>query len=284
MSAAFEAGDYPLLRPRWLRPVAGGAPLLVHLAAFGVLALTAAEPPSATSDSFEVAYVQDGEAARQASADTAPDELSHADDSTVAQDAAEAQTAEAPKTPAPDAPTPLALAEAKIQAPDALALPLAKPRDDEPKPTLDQRPDREKASEQTPLEPTAAEGKVQRQATAAAEASEASSSSADQIGATDGRKTQSGATRARYGAKVLAEIHKHMFYPPQARRGGAKGDAIVVFTVGSDGHMVERKIAKSAGDDALDRAALAMVDATIAPPPPAGRFYGRTTIKFDIRH
>ncbi|MBG0809028.1 hypothetical protein IY145_06530 [Methylosinus sp. H3A] len=36
------------------------------------------------------------------------------------------------------------------------------------------------------IEPTAAEGKVQRQATAAAEASEASSS-ADQVGATDGR-------------------------------------------------------------------------------------------------
>ncbi|PWB88435.1 energy transducer TonB [Methylosinus sporium] len=280
MTYVAEPEQFPQLRPRWLRPVAGAAPPLAYLAIFGLLAMTTVEPPSAASDSFDLAYVQDGDAAQQASADTAPDELARNMDSTLAQEAAEAQMAEAPKASAPDAPTALAMAAPKIRAPDALELPEDEPRDEERKPTLEQR--REHSSEQAPA-PTA-DGKVQREATAAAQASEASASSADRAGALDGRKTPSGATRARYGARVLAEIQKHMFYPPQARRSGVKGAAIVTFTVGADGHMIERKIVKSAGDDALDHAALAMVEATVAPPPPAGRFQGKTTIRFDIRH
>jgi periplasmic protein TonB len=64
---------------------------------------------------------------------------------------------------------------------------------------------------------------------------------------------------------------------------GVAGAASVVFTVDADGRIIERRIERSTGSEELDRAALAMMDAVAAPPPPLGRFLGRTTIKFDIR-
>lgn len=270
------------LRPGWLRPAAHGAAVGVHALIVGAFLYTAAEPPASTSDAFDVAYVADGEAA-QAHADSAPDAPTQNAESAEEQEASEAQQAEAPATRTPVTETPISQVKPDVIAPDALAVPLAaKPPQDEQKPIFDQ-PVEKKPNDATP-DKTIADGKVMRQASLEAEASAAASASAERAGVADGKNTQNTVSRARYGARVLAEIQKHMFYPRIARGAGVRGDAVVVFTVGVEGRIIDRKIMRSTGNEALDAAALTMLDSVRAPPPPAGHFFGKTTIKFAIRH
>jgi len=274
----------PALRPGWLRPAALAAALAAHGALVGSF-LVFGEPPSAAYDSYDISYVQEGEAAPAAQADSTPDEQMDNAQSTIAQAAAEAQADEAPKVNTLAKTAPLALEKPETLAPDAIVLAQVKKREEDPldptqrpqteplKPEQEQRPD------DTPTEKVAAERHV---ATEAAEAI-AAAAAAERNGTNDARNVVSSAARARYGAKVLAEIQKHMFYPRPARSAGVTGAASIVFTVGAEGRIVERRIERSTGNAELDHAALAMMDAVIAPPPPLGRFLGKTTIRFDIK-
>jgi len=273
----------PGLRPAWLRPAALGSALAAHTALVSVFLLTT-EPPSAAYDSFDVSYMQEGEAAPSAQAESAPEEQLEDAQSDVTQAAAQAQAEAAPKVQQ-QAENPLALEKPETVAPDAVTLAQAKQREEDPlKPTLKPKIqlaklDQRETPDDTPTDKVAA---VRQVASAEAEAS-AAAAAAERAGVVDGKNASSSAARARYGAKVLAEIQKHMFYPRQAKKAGATGSASVVFTVGSDGRIVERRIERSTGSQELDRAALAMMDAVGAPPPPLGRFQGRTTIKFDMK-
>jgi len=279
-----DGADLGALRPAWLRPAAIGAAAAVHLAVLGAF-LSREEPAAAPFDSYDVALVQEGEAAPQAATEATPDEQTPDANSTISQAAAEAQMEEAPKVQRQVAESPLAVERPQVAAPDAIAIAqIDKRKDDPDKPRLKEKVEAQK-DEQYPTEetPTDKTGEVRRTASAAADALTAAAA-AERSGVEDGRNARSAASRARYGAKVLAELHRHMFYPREARAAHVTGHAVVVFTVGAEGRIVERRIERSAGSAALDQAALAMLDAVVAPPPPLGRFLGKTTIRFDIKH
>ncbi|QGM45108.1 energy transducer TonB family protein [Methylocystis heyeri] len=273
----------PGLRPAWLRPAAVGSALSAHAALVGVF-LLAGDPPSAAYDSHDVSYVQEGDAAPLAQAESTPEEQLENAQSDVTQAAAQAQAEAAPKTQQ-QAENPLALEKPQTVAPDAVTLAETKQREEDPlNPTLKPKVQLAKLElpqtpDETPTEKTAA---VRQTASAEAEAA-AAAAAAERAGAADGKNAPSSAARARYGSKVLVEIQKHMFYPRLAKKAGVTGTAAIVFTVGADGHIVERRLERSTGSPELDHAALAMMDATVAPPPPLGRFQGRTTIKFDVK-
>lgn len=285
MTLARDRDRAPLgaLRPSWVRPCAFGAAAAAHLFLSALFLLSAPEPLIAAADAFDVAFVQEGDAIQEAKASTAPDEQAETAEPTVAQAAAEAQQEEAPRVTRADAPPPLAQEKPEVAAPDAPTVALdERPREDSSKPNM--KPQRNEPTAQAALEEVEdAHGDVRRVAVAAAEAIAPSAAAADHAGATDGRRVANSASRAHYGARVLQEIQRHMFYPPQARSANVTGQAVVIFTVGAEGRVTERQIYRSTGDERLDHAALAMLDAVKAPPPPAGRFNGRTTIKFDIK-
>lgn len=269
------------LRPSWLRPAARGGAALVHVLIVCAFFLTAREMPSSDTDAYDVAYVAEGEAT-QARAESAPDALTQNAESAEEQEASEEQQAEAPATKTPETQTPISMTKPDVVAPDALAVPLAQKPQEDQKPVFDEP--REMKPSEAPVEKSVADGAILRQASLAADASAASAASVERVGVADGRNVRENVSRARYGARVLAEIQRHMFYPKVARSSGVRGDVVVVFTVGADGRMVERNIERSSGSQTLDAAALAMLDEVRAPPPPAGRFHGKSTIKFAIRH
>jgi len=281
MSFLLEGGSrFGALRPAWLRPGALGVATTLHLLVLALFLLHAQDPES-PYDSYDVALVQDGETAPQSQAEATPEDKMADANSTISQDAAEAQIDEAPKVKTEQLQTPLALEKAKIISPDAIAVAqIDKREDDSDKPTLQRKVEAPDKQEATPDDaPSDKTGETRHVASAAAEAMVAAAA-VQRIGAEDGRNAQSAASRATYSAKVKAEIFRHMFYPREARSAGVTGRAIVVFTVGPEGRIVERHIEQSAGSAALDSAALAMLDAVSAPPPPLGRFLGRVPIVF----
>ena len=282
--------DYPLppaaFRKPWrLRTAALAAATVAH----GSLTLFLLQTPSTLSsvvEGQEVAFVRDGDAALQTSSDSAPTDQTMTDAGAVDQAAADAQAAAAPTTPPPAAVAQIAMDKPDVVAPEAIGVPLAeKPpeeiREEKSKPVVE----RTDAVVETKTDETSVDKKAEAAsaATAAAEESAASAASADRTGAIDGKRVETAASRASYGAKVLAEVQKRMFYPARARNAGVVGDAVVVFTVGAEGRIIDRRIARSTGSDALDEAALKMLDSVQAAPPPMGRFYGKTTIRFAIK-
>ncbi len=83
-------------------------------------------------------------------------------------------------------------------------------------------------------------------------------------------------TRAQqtYASKLLAEIRRHK---PVVT---ATGSVVVSFSVLANGAMGPVSVVRSSGKDELDNAALQMVRAAQAEPPPEGHFGGTTTINF----
>ena len=62
-----------------------------------------------------------------------------------------------------------------------------------------------------------------------------------------------------YQAKVAAHLRRHRAFPADARRTGARGTAVVRFTVNRSGRVVGASLARSSGNSVLDNAAIAMV-------------------------
>jgi TonB family protein len=70
---------------------------------------------------------------------------------------------------------------------------------------------------------------------------------------------------------VLAAIAAHKRYPEAALPRGARGVAVVTFTIGGSGEVASAQLSRSAGDATLDADAVATVRRTSPfPPPPAG--------------
>jgi len=275
------------LRPGWLRPAALGLAAAIHAVLLGAFLLVAEEPEAMEETSYNVSFVREGEAAPAMQTDSDPDEDVEKALSEATQAAADASSEEAPKAKQVKSETPLALEAPKIAAADAVTLEKTDKRDDDPdKPTLQPKIDKAKVEQAQQIEATLTEkvGVERRVATEAADAMVAAAST-ERSGATDGRNTaMSAAAALRYSAKVRREIQRRMFYPRDARGYGVSGSAVVVFTIGADGRVIERHINRSTGNAALDRAALAILDAVVAPPPPLGRFPGKTTVKFVYQH
>ena len=81
---------------------------------------------------------------------------------------------------------------------------------------------------------------------------------------------------ADYRNAVLARINARKRYPDMALERGARGVAVVSFTLDDAGQIVSATLAKSAGDPALDNDAVATVRRAApfgAPPPGAPRAF-----------
>lgn len=101
------------------------------------------------------------------------------------------------------------------------------------------------------------------------------------MGAVEGREDLR-AARASYGALVSAEINRHKHYPAASRERGETGTVAMAFVVGPSGSIVSHAMRRSSGAPALDTAAIAMLEAARAPPPPGGVFRGSIDINFAI--
>jgi protein TonB len=92
---------------------------------------------------------------------------------------------------------------------------------------------------------------------------------------------------ARWNSSLAAWIRRHTRYPSEARSRRAEGSPNVTFTVDSSGRVVTARLARSSGDDDLDRAALgALQGASVpAPPPELGARVTRTApFVFSLRN
>ncbi|MBN2905513.1 MAG: energy transducer TonB [Rhodobacteraceae bacterium] len=137
----------------------------------------------------------------------------------------------APETsPAPSAPTP--------PRPEATPAPQAKP---------------------APARPATPPAQAQRAKGAANTAQSGSASSATAPALSPARMRS---LHAEWGAGILARVTRHHHYPRGTR---ASGRALVELVVGRDGRLISARLAHSAGDAVLDRAALNAVHS-------AGRF------------
>jgi protein TonB len=94
------------------------------------------------------------------------------------------------------------------------------------------------------------------------------------LGVNEPAPEQVAQARANYGAKLLREIRAHR--EPAA----AVGSVVVGFSIDAEGIPVSVVVVRSSGEAELDAAALRMVRAARAGPPPEGHFSGATTINF----
>jgi protein TonB len=271
--------------PIWLRPTAIFFAVAVHAAVFLAFVVTQ-EAPITPLDAVEVAIVQQGaletEIAAAPISDQVPDDL-----------LAVEQTPPSPPIAPPPMEQPTASLALKEVA-DAEVLPDALPesppltsREPPPAEPVQQKQKVEIAPSKTkPLEKKPDRKKLAKHGAPPsvehAPVARTGASTAQRAGVADGQASQSGQTRASYGALVLAELHRHQFYPNAARAEGVTGSVGVVFTVGSSGQIVSHSITRSSGNNTLDAAARQMMQAVHVPPPPGGSFSGSTSIRFNI--
>jgi protein TonB len=90
------------------------------------------------------------------------------------------------------------------------------------------------------------------------------------------------ASTTQYGAVISAAIRARTVFP-QSARGSGGGVVLVAFVIGPSGRAVSASVARSSGDAALDRAALAAVRGVAAPPPPGGRYAATAPIRFNLQ-
>lgn len=236
----------PKARPVWLRPAAVAAAVTLHAGA-AVFLVGRVEPLSPV-DAVEVTLLAQGDSAEDRQQ---IDEVKEAPPPAP-------QTAET--APERTAPAP------KIVAPEAVPLPVAKP-----KPVL--RPNKRDLAEQDDERPTSAERRSKTQAARLAA----------HRGAAQGEAKASGLSRASYASLLSAELNRRKVYPSAARAAGVTGSVGVAFTIGASGRVTGHSILNSSGDAALDGAVHAMMAAVHAPPPPGGSFSTSTTIRFHFQ-
>jgi protein TonB len=251
------------IRPVWLRPAALALALGLHAAAAAFIA--APVLPASPIDAIDVTLVAQGDAAEEKQA----------------RDEAKPAEAAAPPAPPAEAAPQLAAPAPRIEAPEALALPLAKPE-----PEAIATPKAPVVVEEKDDSPTPAEWRERRRQQAEAAERRRKAQAAEQaarLGAEQGRAAASAASRASYASLLAAELNRHKTYPSSARAAGVTGSVGLAFTVGAAGEVVSHAITRSSGSAALDGAVEAMVAAVRAPPPPGGAFHANTTVNFNIQ-
>ena len=176
-----------------------------------------------------------------------------------------------PPPPPPEAveekPVPVAAEAPKREVEDAplIARRLAEQREKR----LEKLREKREEERQEKLEERREEHKRQVQAQRAA----AQSAHHARAGIANG-STDSGASRATYGARVIAEIRHHQIH------AASTGSVRVAFSVGAGGHVSGASVIGSSGDGALDATALRIVRSCHPGPPPGGSFSGSATINF----
>jgi protein TonB len=90
---------------------------------------------------------------------------------------------------------------------------------------------------------------------------------------------------SNYRGIVAARLARNKHFPPDARRAGHEGRAVVSFTIDGGGHVTRVALVRPTGVASLDREAQAMVNRSSPfPPPPAQRAMRFTVpVSFDIR-
>lgn len=105
---------------------------------------------------------------------------------------------------------------------------------------------------------------------------------------TPAERPRPGESEGAYLAEVQRAVARAQVYPEEARRARKTGTAVIAFVVQSNGRISGARLARSSGDPALDRAALAAVGrlGRVRPIPAA---FGRSTwalqvpIRFALR-
>lgn len=74
----------------------------------------------------------------------------------------------------------------------------------------------------------------------------------------------------KWHTEIVAQIERHKTYPPAARARGQKGVVQVAFSIDQQGRLVLSRVAQASGHALLDEAAMAALQKSQFPPPPAG--------------
>ncbi|MEE7502580.1 energy transducer TonB [Methylobacterium mesophilicum] len=246
-----------------------GAALVVALAVHALLFVGSGPQPQPIAppavETLELSVVAQGDA----TTDTAAETQSAAEMAPPP----EPEVLEPPKEPEP----PPVIEEAPVREdPTALAIPVRKPEPPRP-------PEVRKPPEPRPVP----KPKVLPKPKAPPKADKPSAASVAQhrghSGAERGVQANASQSLADYGAKLKAEINRHKAYPAAARDRHASGVVLVTFLVGPSGRVLSASVARSAGDAALDQAAVQAVRSASLPPPPGGHFGGRIAIDFTLK-
>jgi TonB family protein len=102
------------------------------------------------------------------------------------------------------------------------------------------------------------------------------------MGVDTGQQTSTATSRASYAALVVAEFNRRKVYPDSARQTRQEGTASLSFAIGASGQVINYRITRSTGSDALDRAIDSMMKTARPPPPPDGLFRGHFVVRFSI--
>jgi periplasmic protein TonB len=202
---------------------------------------------------------------------------------------------DAPKLTAQDAaeavlpPAPVKLAETPPEAPQEpqSAVPTSAPPASAPPestlPALKTPPDvRVESKKATPrvlrTKPAKSEDKLEPRRASAPPASQARLANVEAAPASNGTQASS---LASWEGELMAHLNRFKRFPPEAAKGGT---AVVAFGVDRAGAIVSVRLIASAGDPALDRAAVGLLGrASPVPPPPSERGVVNLTvpIRFD---
>lgn len=88
-----------------------------------------------------------------------------------------------------------------------------------------------------------------------------------------------------YAARVAAHLARHKRFPPLALSQGARGTAVVAFSIDAGGRVTSVRLTRGTGTPSLDEEAQAMVRrASPLPAPPSGRAASMTLpVTFEVR-
>jgi protein TonB len=88
-----------------------------------------------------------------------------------------------------------------------------------------------------------------------------------------------------YRGIVAAQLARNKSYPPEARRNGDHGNAVVSFSIDAEGRVTQVALVRGSGFSSLDQEAQAMVRrASPFPPTPSRRSMRFTVpVNFNIR-
>jgi protein TonB len=90
---------------------------------------------------------------------------------------------------------------------------------------------------------------------------------------------------SNYRGIIQAQLMRHLHFPPDAKRNGQEGTAIVRFVIEPSGKVTRATLVRGTGVASLDREALALVHraAPFPPPPSADGFRPTVPINFNIQ-